>query len=76
MSAPRTSRHLDAARLGLAVGALLWLALVSLHAPVEVYAPAGAFLAAYLMAVGGSAAARHYGAAEPSSVREPGEGEP
>ena len=60
------SRHLDAARLGLAVGSLLWLALVSLHAPVEVYAPAGAFLGAYLVAVGGSAAARHYGAREPS----------
>jgi len=60
------SRHIDAAKLGLAVGSLLWLALVSLDAPVEVYAPVGAFLGAYLLAVGGSAYARHNGAREPS----------
>lgn len=71
MSLP--SRHLDAARLGLAVGALLILATLTLcwHYGVEVdggtvFAAVGAFLSSYLLAVGGSAYARHNGAREPS----------
>ena len=67
MTAP--SRHLAAARLGLLVGSLLLLGLVLLGAPVEVYPAAGGFLGAYLLAVGGSAAARHAGAREPSASR-------
>jgi uncharacterized membrane protein HdeD (DUF308 family) len=65
MTAP--SRHLAAARLGLLVGSLLLLGLVLLGAPVEVYSTTGTFLGAYMLAVGGSAAARHAGAREPSS---------
>jgi hypothetical protein len=69
MTAP--SRHLSAAKLGLVVGAVLLLGLVLLGAPVEVYPAAGGFLGAYLLAVGGSAAARHAGAREPSASPVP-----
>lgn len=76
MSLP--SRHLEAAKWGatLIASLITMLALVDLSVldqqiPEWVYAALGGIGTSYLLAVGGSAAARHYGAQEPSGGRDP-----